>query len=176
MTEDEVYNVNATSLSGVNGELAKACLYIINAVKNDGYLLIVAEGYRTPEQQDIYYAQGRTTPGPIITQLRGNQGKHTKGQAVDFDFVINGEQSNANGNPWNIIGRHAHEVGLSWGGDWSSLKDYRHVEMPTSAYTAPSFANNSLPESDYVPNSDSGGGLNIALVVGVLLAVWLLTE
>lgn len=41
----------------------------------------VIEGRRTQEEQDDLYAQGRTTPGPIVTWTRNS--RHIKGLAVD---------------------------------------------------------------------------------------------
>lgn len=42
----------------------------------------VIEGLRTQERQDELYAQGRTTPGKIVTHTR--KSRHTTGEAVDI--------------------------------------------------------------------------------------------
>jgi peptidoglycan L-alanyl-D-glutamate endopeptidase CwlK len=130
MTNQEVYQNNQKLLSQVNPSLASAAWNIIEAAQQSGYTLVVAEGYRTVQKQNEYYAQGRTKPGNIITYKKGGESKHNTGEAVDFDFVINGVQSNASGNNWNFIGNLARQLGLTWGGDWKSFKDLRHVEMP----------------------------------------------
>jgi peptidoglycan L-alanyl-D-glutamate endopeptidase CwlK len=130
MTNQEVYQNNQRLLSQVNPSLASAAWKIIEGAQQSGYTLIVAEGYRTVQKQNEYYAQGRTKPGNIITYKKGGESKHNTGEAVDFDFIINGRQSNASSNNWNLIGKLARQLGLVWGGDWKSFKDLRHVEMP----------------------------------------------
>jgi peptidoglycan L-alanyl-D-glutamate endopeptidase CwlK len=144
MNDEQVFSLNQQRLSGVNPLLAQAAWQIIQLAKQRGHTLIVAEGYRTNALQNEYYAQGRTKPGAIITYLRGGQSKHNHGEAVDFDFVINGQQSNSLSNNWALIGELAKQLKLVWGGNWKNLKDFRHVEMPK---------NYSLPTINYPQNS-----------------------
>ena len=165
MTESEIQNINIQRLSEVNNDLAKACMQIIQSAKNLGYSLIVAEGYRSAEKQNSYYAQGRTKPGKVITYKKGNEGKHTQRKAVDFDFVVNGKQSNAQNNNWNVIGQFAKELGLIWGGDWK-LRDYRHVEMPEN-YQLPA----GLGTGQIVTYSSVG-----IAAVGLIFLIWLIRE
>lgn len=49
---------------------------------NGLYRLIVLEGLRTKERQAELYAQGRTTPGKIVTWTLNS--KHIEGKAVDI--------------------------------------------------------------------------------------------
>jgi peptidoglycan L-alanyl-D-glutamate endopeptidase CwlK len=144
MTNQEVYQNNQRLLSQVNPSLAGAVWKIIEAAQQSGYTLIVAEGFRTIQKQNEYYAQGRTKPGNIITYKKGGDSKHNTGEAVDFDFVINGRQSNASSNNWNLIGNLARQFGLTWGGNWKNFKDLRHVEMP-KGYVFPASNGYSLP-------------------------------
>lgn len=44
--------------------------------------------YRTFQEQDAIYAQGRTTPGNIVTYAKGGQSYHNYGLAVDIVFLI----------------------------------------------------------------------------------------
>ncbi|MGI8668473.1 MAG: M15 family metallopeptidase [Aridibacter sp.] len=163
MTEAEVNLINQQRLSQVNSILANACWHIILSAKSLGYTLIVAEGYRTPEKQNEYYAQGRTKRGSIITYKKGNEGKHTQGKAVDFDFVINGKQSNSNNNNWSIIGKIAKQLGLIWGGDWK-FRDYRHVEISDN-YQLP----NGLALNQVSTNNSNIGNIAIGFILLILL-------
>lgn len=43
--------------------------------------------YRTFEEQDALYAQGRTKPGPKVTDAKGGQSYHNYGLAVDFCLI-----------------------------------------------------------------------------------------
>lgn len=109
---------------------------MIDDALNRGYTLIVAEGLRSVETQNRYYAQGRTTPGNIITYKKGGESKHETGQAVDFDFIVNGKQSNSNSNNWKMVGELAAKYGLVWGGGWKKFKDLRHVELPKGKFSS----------------------------------------
>ncbi|MEQ1924368.1 MAG: M15 family metallopeptidase [Pyrinomonadaceae bacterium] len=175
MTELDIQNNNNSLLAGVNGELAKACHYMIENARGEGHILIVAEGYRTPELQDYYYAQGRTRPGPIITNARGTQGKHTQRRAVDFDFVVDGVQSNANSNPWSVIGRYAANAGLTWGGNWA-MRDYRHVETPSTSYRFPESLATELPPDVFNDSGTSSNSDYLLYGMGALFLVVLLTD
>lgn len=102
---------------------------ILSSLKTRGLNARLSQGYRTPKQQDDFYAQGRTKPGPIITYATSKTGKHPRGIAADIDLL------DANGNPlpssakeWAALGEEASKRGLTWGGGWKKLKDLRHVE------------------------------------------------
>ena len=44
-------------------------------------------GYRSIEEQDKLYAQGRTAPGEIVTKAEGASSAHCYGCAVDFTMI-----------------------------------------------------------------------------------------
>ena len=46
-------------------------------------------GYRSIEEQDALYAQGRETPGDIVTHAKGAQSAHCYGCAVDWTLFVN---------------------------------------------------------------------------------------
>jgi len=83
-------------------------------------------GYRSPEEQNRLYAQGRTEAGKVVTNARGGQSWHNFGLAADYAFVVNGQITWKG--PWNIFGRIAHECGLEWGGDFKRFPDRPHVQ------------------------------------------------
>jgi peptidoglycan L-alanyl-D-glutamate endopeptidase CwlK len=83
-------------------------------------------GYRSIEEQNRLYAQGRTTPGRIVTNARGGYSWHNFGLAADYAFVVGG-QLTWNG-PWKVFGRIARETGLEWGGAWKKFPDRPHVQ------------------------------------------------
>ncbi len=121
---------NEIKLAQVNSRLAAKIRQIIALANQEGYLLYIDEAYRTQAVQQEYYARGRTTPGDIITNTLNS--KHTQGKAVDLMPVINGiPTNNLAAFDWQLIGKWARQVGgLTWGGNWKSLKDYRHLELP----------------------------------------------
>jgi peptidoglycan L-alanyl-D-glutamate endopeptidase CwlK len=89
--------------------------------------------YRSPEEQQRLYAQGRTMPGQIVTELDGVKKKSNHNvlpaRAVDFCVVIHGKVS------WDVaeyepVGALAEVRGLVWGGSWPNFKDAPHIELP----------------------------------------------
>jgi peptidoglycan L-alanyl-D-glutamate endopeptidase CwlK len=120
---------NNAKLNQVNTVLANKIQQLINIAKSNGYILYIDEAYRTQERQNQLYAQGRTTAGAIVTETLTS--KHTQGKAVDLMPVINGTPTNSlSAFNWQLIGKWANQVGgLTWGGNWKTLKDYRHLEI-----------------------------------------------
>lgn len=82
----------------------------------------ITETLRTFEKQAEYYAQGRTTPGDIITDSKPGQSYHQYGLALDFVNQINGvpvwpKNPKADKN-WmtvvNIFKAHGFTAGIDW--------------------------------------------------------------
>jgi peptidoglycan L-alanyl-D-glutamate endopeptidase CwlK len=127
---EKITAINEMPLAEVKPVLAEKCRAIIALAADEGYTLIVTQGYRSIEQQNKLYAIGRRgiKGEKIVTRARGAQSNHNRREAVDFAFVVGGEIS------WNEklyanLGRWARAVGLKWGGDWKSFKDLPHVEL-----------------------------------------------
>jgi peptidoglycan LD-endopeptidase CwlK len=99
-------------------------------------------GFRTFEDQDDLYAQGRTKPGKIITNAPGGYSLHNFGLAADY--VLDGQVDkpgiqwswdtkadfNADGrSDWMNMGEIAESCGLEWGGRWRRFPDLPHLQM-----------------------------------------------
>lgn len=89
----------------------------------------VVQGMRTFAEQNKLYAQGRTTPGPIVTRARGGYSNHNYGLAVDLCPFINNKPAWDFNDGFIAIGKAAELVGLAWGGDWVKFIDKPHVEL-----------------------------------------------
>jgi peptidoglycan L-alanyl-D-glutamate endopeptidase CwlK len=103
----------------------------------------IVQGLRTIEEQNALYAQGRTKPGNIVTNAKGGSSYHNYGLAIDFAILID---KDGNGTydelSWDIkkdndkdgvadwleVVKVFEAAGWEWGGRWSSLKDYPHVQ------------------------------------------------
>lgn len=87
---------------------------------------------RTTAYQNALYAQGRTTPGKIVTKARGGTSMHEFGLAYDIGIFKTGvyiEGANAAENELYFeAARIGKSLGLFWGGDWITIKDYPHFE------------------------------------------------
>lgn len=101
-----------------------------------GCTYVLISGNRTWDEQDALYAQGRTTPGGIVTNARGGQSNHNFGIAGDFG-VFMGKTYLDDSNPakaskvHKACSLHAAACGLEWGGSWKSIKDEPHYQVAT---------------------------------------------
>jgi peptidoglycan L-alanyl-D-glutamate endopeptidase CwlK len=90
---------------------------------------------RTIDEQNALYAQGRTKPGPIVTNAKGGLSYHNYGLAIDFAFIVNGKLSydmKADSDKdskadWMEVVAIFKQFSYEWGGDWH-FKDYPHFQ------------------------------------------------
>ncbi len=130
-SRNRIDELNKRRLEKVEPVLVKKVLHLIEMVRadNNGYDLLITCGFRSIAEQNRLFAQGRTKPGKIVTKARGGESKHNFGKAVDFAVIEKGKIV------WDVpfykktIGKYAQTVGVSWGGNWKSFKDYPHVEL-----------------------------------------------
>lgn len=87
----------------------------------------LTSGYRGEYEQNKLYAQGRTTPGPIVTKAKFGSSMHNFGVAGDLGMFTNGKIDWTE-SKYVVIGPIARKHGLVWGGDWASFKDLPHIE------------------------------------------------
>lgn len=144
MTHEEALAAHP-KLIGVHPVLVRKGALVLQAMALLGFPMRVVQGVRTTEQQQALYAQGRTKPGAIVTNADGvrTRSNHQPrvdgfGHAIDCAFVnVNGTPDSSDDRvdwsddlPWGTYGRCATAVGLRWGGDWKSIVDRPHVELP----------------------------------------------
>lgn len=94
-----------------------------------GIYLIITEGFRTVADQDALYAKGRTTKGSIVTNARGSSYSSQHQWGIAFDIAINDKNLLYDLTIIKKVGKLAKKVGLGWGGDWTSFKDYPHFYL-----------------------------------------------
>jgi len=102
--------------------------FINNTELQTGNQLRVTQGYRSNEEQNRLYAQGRTTPGPIITNAKEGQSAHNYGIAIDVVIMRDGSPD------WSTpispeIANYGTDQGFDWGGNWVEFNDPPHFEM-----------------------------------------------
>ncbi len=108
----------------------KARLFL-QQCKSTGFDVRIISGTRTFAEQNILYAQGRTTPGPIVTNARGGQSNHNFGIAWDIGLFDADGSYNQNDADYITV---AHQVlpqiaNIEWGGNWHSIVDYPHYQL-----------------------------------------------
>ena len=87
------------------------------------------DGMRTKAEQDALYAQGRTSPGTIVTNVRYPDSMHNWGVAVDFCRNVRGREYDDTDNFFFRVAFVAKAYGLDWGGDWKTFKDKPHLQL-----------------------------------------------
>lgn len=92
----------------------------------------IGETLRTKEEQNALYAQGRTEPGSIVTNAKGSSYSSMHQWGIAFDFFRNDGSGafNESGDFFQKVGEIGKSLGLEWGGDWKSIKDKPHFQLP----------------------------------------------
>jgi len=83
----------------VRGDLACKAGQLMSAMAALGHPLIIVETWRSQERQDLLFAKGRTSPGPIVTWTKAS--RHTEGCAIDFAFA--GSNPYSEMHPWDAL-------------------------------------------------------------------------
>lgn len=115
---------------------AKA-VQLVEACVARGSQYYAISGYRSVEEQNGLYAQGRTKPGAIVTNARGGQSAHNFGLAIDFckdaDIQRAGLQPDWNAHQYEVLAEEAKKLGLEAGLYWQ-FKDAPHIQLPLTAH------------------------------------------
>lgn len=112
----------------INPRYKQRLLMVFKIMKEQhGYELVLLEGYRSPNRQNMLAGN------PNTTRAKGYQSYHQFGLAADVAFKRNGKVVITERDPWamrgyQLYGEVAESVGLTWGGRWKSIQDYGHTE------------------------------------------------
>lgn len=112
-------------------ELQKIIPEFLNRCRKNGLEVRITETYRTSEEQDTLYAQGRTIPGIIVTSCRGCDYASHHQWGTAFDFCRNdgrGAFDDSDGF-FTKVGRIGERLGLEWGGSWTGFVDRPHLQL-----------------------------------------------
>lgn len=101
-----------------------------------GYEYKAISGNRSWDEQAKLYAQGRTSPGKIVTNARPGFSNHNFGIAVDMGVFKNGKyldsvKPSEAEEFHKIAAKVAEKYSIEWGGNWKTFKDYPHFEYKT---------------------------------------------
>ena len=115
---------------------------------------------RTWEEQEELYAQGRTKPGPKVTNAKAGDSVHNFGLGFDIVLIINGRAASWDvkkdwdkdrQSDWMEVVTYCKSKGWRWGGDWISWKDMPHMEK-TFGYTVKQLKELYLAK-DFIPGT-----------------------
>lgn len=129
------------SLDSLKGVHPLLCEVMHEAIKNSPYDFTITEGVRTVQRQQELYAQGRTKPGAIVTNVDGVKVKSNHqpkadgyGYAVDIYPYLNGKVDVNALTELKAIGAHICKVAktmginVEWGGNWKFV-DVPHFQL-----------------------------------------------
>ena len=102
---------------------------IIQECAAQGLPVLVTDGFRSKAEQEAIYAQGRTKPGTIVTQVTYPYSAHNWGIAFDFCRNVRGREYDDTDNFFYRVAFVAKKYGLDWGGDWKNFKDKPHLQL-----------------------------------------------
>ncbi|MCU7552131.1 M15 family metallopeptidase [Chitinophagaceae bacterium LB-8] len=88
--------------------------------------VILTATYRSPEEQNDLYAQGKTKPGKKVTNAKGGQSPHNfkPSFAIDVAFVIDTKVDWSE--KWfKLFSTRMVNPKIEWGGQWKYV-DYPH--------------------------------------------------
>ena len=102
----------------------------------NGIDIKIIGGTRTYAEQDALYAQGRTKPGKKVTNARGGYSNHNFGIAFDIG-VFSGNNYLGKSPKYKAAGVLGMDLGLEWGGNWTSIVDQPHFQLRPAWATAP---------------------------------------
>lgn len=112
----------------------------VQECKDEGIDVLIYLTYRSGDEQNELYAQGRTKPGKIVTKVKAGHSDHNrmlngKPASLAFDAVplrtVDGKKVAIWNDPvlWSKMGEIATNIGLSWGGNWKKFVDKPHFYL-----------------------------------------------
>ena len=120
--------INSRSLDDLVPPAKQRAEAFIAAAEAKGIDLLVTSTYRDNESQDALYAQGRTTPGNVVTRAKAGQSWHNYRCALDVVPLVNGKAIWDDQAMWKQVGEIGKSCGLEWAGDWVTFKEYPHFQ------------------------------------------------
>lgn len=116
-------------ISELTPKAQEACNAFLSLCRQRGLKVRITETYRSQERQNELYAQGRTSPGSIVTWTKNS--RHTSRRAWDICQDIKGEEYDNSKGFFKKCGAAASELNITWGGTWST-PDMPHFEIAES--------------------------------------------
>lgn len=116
-------------LSDLEPETQALAKQFLQKCTDAGIDVLIYCTYRSINEQNIIYAQGRTSPGKIVTNARGGQSWHNWKRAFDFVPLVGGKPAWNATDLYKKCGVIGESLGLEWAGRWTgSLKETAHMQ------------------------------------------------
>jgi peptidoglycan LD-endopeptidase CwlK len=128
-------SISETRLQLVWPVLAYKIHIMFDMLVEEAIYIRVVQGLRSWKDQDTLYAQGRTAPGEIVTNVKGGESYHNFGLAVDcVPSEFNPDQPyNPDWNPthpkWQRMETVGQSLGLTVGAKFRTFPDAPHFQL-----------------------------------------------
>jgi LysM repeat protein len=125
----------------INPVFRQRLAMLADALGQLGMQTLITDGLRTFAEQDALFEQGRTKPGPKVTNAKGGLSNHNYGLAVDMYPVINDKVFTDVPRGASVefrrlfhaiqdaAGEEAERLGLFWGARFSGIVDTPHIQL-----------------------------------------------
>jgi len=125
--------MSSRSLDDLRPEIRPQVDTFLAACESAGVDVLVTCTLRSNEEQAQLYAQGRTSPGHIVTDAPAGKSAHNFGLAIDVVPMVNGKPDwNGHDPVWHVIGDLAQAAGLQWAGaPGFPFPEEPHMQHPT---------------------------------------------
>ena len=118
------------SIDALHPKVRGMALKFLDACKTAGIDILIYCTYRSPEEQNDLYAQGRSRPGKVVTNARGGESYHNWCLAFDWVPVLGGKPQWSDTDLYRKAGVLAESVGLEWAGRWTgALRETAHCQF-----------------------------------------------
>jgi hypothetical protein len=120
--------LNSRDINLLRPDVAAVCRKVMELAKASGIPILITSTVRDDEYQASLYAQGRTKPGAIVTNV---QYTTFHGAGLAFDFCPTDEVGNClwdRPDLFRAVGEIGESLGLEWGGRWTGLVDMPHLQ------------------------------------------------
>jgi len=128
------------SLNDLHPAVQPMAAEFLNNCKAAGIDLLITCTWRSAAEQDALYAQGRTTPGRIVTRAKAGQSWHNhtlagRPASLALDVVplrLGKPVWAASDAIWQDVGRIGKACGLEWAGEWTRMREFPHFQHPNA--------------------------------------------
>ncbi|ARD47554.1 M15 family metallopeptidase [Sporosarcina sp. P33] len=152
------------AMGAVHPRLKALAIELIKRAYHEGINIRITAGHRTNAEQQRLYNQGRFgNPGIIVTKAKPGQSIHNFGLAIDY-VLVNEDDTDVSwvvNKQWRRVGAIGKQLGFQWGGDWTSFRDYPHLDLQRGMSLADLRAGKlpslpSVPSRPYLGQGDTG--------------------
>lgn len=121
--------IDSRDIKDLLPQVQDLCNKFIAKCQEEGIKVIITSTYRDNEKQTQLYNQGRNgNPGKVVTNAKAGQSMHNYRIAFDFCPIVDGKPAWQDTLLFIKAGKIGVSLGLTWGGNFKSIKDMPHFE------------------------------------------------